>query len=41
MSSDTAIGEARIPLSKVYASKATEELRVPLMTSKGKTAGEL
>jgi hypothetical protein len=40
-SSDTEIGQARIPLSKVYASKATEERRVQLVTSKGKSAGEL
>jgi hypothetical protein len=40
MASDTEIGSARIPLSRVYAMK-TEEVRVPLVSRKGKAAGEL
>ena len=40
MASDTEIGHARVPLTAIY-SKATEELRIPLVSPKGKTAGEL
>ncbi|GAB4820242.1 hypothetical protein N2152v2_007288 [Parachlorella kessleri] len=41
VSSDTEIGHARVPLINIYSSKNTEELRVPLLSAKGKSAGEL
>ncbi|GAB4820220.1 hypothetical protein N2152v2_007266 [Parachlorella kessleri] len=40
MASDTEIGHARVPLTAIY-SKATQELRIPLVSPKGKSAGEL
>lgn len=39
--SDTPIGSSRIPLMRVYASRATEEIRAQLADEKGKSAGEL
>ena len=41
MSSDDLVASVRVPLMRVYASGAPEDMRLPLTTPKGKTGGEL